>query len=500
MAIFHGYLVLLSTFLLNFVSIGVFNSCGLFLGPIRDTFPSTGEAVSALYVTIQIVVALLSSLGGGMAQDSMNQNNIALGWLFASGGSFIALGLLWSSIAASFTSLLFGALLMGTGLGLTAFMAGGVCVLWFDKQRGSMLLLAMSGMGLGSIICPTGVAWLLAKSAGEDPWRPTMRAVGLVSILICLVSSKSMKLPEPGEVEEHEKSASLADAEKQGYGAVPDSESQKKVAKKKKRISSAVALTDMQKKKEKRASNLGSFQAIGLRMSVTGGDFLELEDLASEESNSNAPGLREVVLSRTSVMLILLFAFTSFSYLNLQVYLPSYIVSVGLPAEVGGKALSFLGAGLLFGNILLGPAVDALGAILVTNIAFCIMGVLSFVWPYCTTAFSLYVFSAVFGFCMSTQSSMPIIILADAYGESSSEHILTLNGIMNIFKGPGYLFGPTAAGLLIQESHSYFSMANLSGLVTLAGCVFLTMTPSPEVQKKTLYGTKGSAMLGTVVE
>ena len=53
--VYHGYLVLVSTFILNFCAIGIFNSAGLYLGPLATTFPTSGSGTLALYCTLQIV-------------------------------------------------------------------------------------------------------------------------------------------------------------------------------------------------------------------------------------------------------------------------------------------------------------------------------------------------------------------------------------------------------------------------------------------------------------
>ena len=49
--VYHGYYVLISTFLLNFCAIGVFNSAGLYLEPLSITFPS-GEVVHQHYIVL----------------------------------------------------------------------------------------------------------------------------------------------------------------------------------------------------------------------------------------------------------------------------------------------------------------------------------------------------------------------------------------------------------------------------------------------------------------
>jgi hypothetical protein len=98
-----------------------------------------------LYCTIKIVAGLTSSLVGGIAQDVLEKKNVGLQWLFFGGGVFMICGFCLSSVCETLLGVLIGSLFMGIGLGFGGFMAGGICVLWFEAARGTMLLLAMSG-------------------------------------------------------------------------------------------------------------------------------------------------------------------------------------------------------------------------------------------------------------------------------------------------------------------------------------------------------------------
>ena len=81
-----------------------------------------------------------------MAQDVLEKRlGIGVQWLFFGGGLFMMGGFWLSSISYTLFGVLFGAVLMGLGLGFGGFMAGGICVLWFEQARGTMLMLAMSG-------------------------------------------------------------------------------------------------------------------------------------------------------------------------------------------------------------------------------------------------------------------------------------------------------------------------------------------------------------------
>lgn len=151
-----------------------------------------------------------------------------------------------------------------------------------------------------------------------------------------------------------------------------------------------------------------------------------------------------------------------------------------------GHALAMFGVGDFLSNLTLGAAADRVGARRLFAFAFFVLSLLFFLWPHCTTERSLSAVAFFYGYFCCTISSMPIIILADAYGESSSEHILTLNGITNMFKFPGYLLGPTLAGIVVDESGGYFVAAYVSGLLTLIGTMMLLRIPPPDEQHRQL--------------
>lgn len=87
--LFHGYLVFISTFVLNFVGFGQFNASSLYINPLQESFPDSGSGTLALFCNIQIVAALASSLAGGIAQDALEAADIGLNWLFFAGGLFM---------------------------------------------------------------------------------------------------------------------------------------------------------------------------------------------------------------------------------------------------------------------------------------------------------------------------------------------------------------------------------------------------------------------------
>lgn len=221
-------------------------------------------------------------------------------------------------------------------------------------------------------------------------------------------------------------------------------------------------------------------------------------DTASDNVNDGPCGedgtnlsLWEVALTRTNLWLCSFSFISCFSILNLQVLLAPYTSSLGMQPTVGGHVLSMCGVGILLSNLSLGPVADSIGSRRLLTLSFLGISMLFFVWPHCISNTALSALAFCYGYLVGTMSSLPVIILADAFGESCSERVLALNGVTNIFKFPGYLLGPSIAGMLVEQGG--YSLAGIvSGLITLAGTVTLLLIPSPEQQQRELLEMKRS--------
>lgn len=528
MAIYSGYLVLLSTFTLKFVAIGSFNTSGLYLGPLSESFADSNQGTLALYCTIQIVAGLASSFAGGLCQDYLEKRDLSLQWQFFGGGVFMLLGFFWSSLSCNLCNVMIGALLLGIGLGLGGFMASGIAVLWFEKSRGTMLLLAMTGEGIGSIFFSKASAALLQHyNYLNEPWRPTMRWIGMLCFVLCTVSSIPMKLPLPGEVEKYEKGTETSEGVSLLNAPSPIKTSKRSISEggiyskddldlhidtarirqdiiehnKSWRRSSITALAVGEamsdthnlldfhikkrvKKKWKRAvsaivaSNrlLGSQKPLEREESQT-----SLSDLSSTSYT-----LGELLLSRTNVLMNAFLFVVCFSVLILQLFLPPYIATLDIgDHDLAGHVLSMIGVGSLLSNLSLGSVADKIGAQHLTILSFLCISVVQFLWPYATTNIGLSSIGFLFGYFVCTLSSLPIIILADAYSESP-EHILALSGISAMVRFPGYSLGSVIAGYLIEWSGGYKLASICSGITTLIATAFLFCLPSPEEQQSML--------------
>lgn len=289
-----------------------------------ESFPdSTGGAVAS-FCTIQYVAALVSSLVGGALQDALDAADLGLHWLFFGGGFLMLVGLICSSVAQTLLCVLLFSIPIGFGMGICGYCSAVVCVLWFEEARSTMLLLAISGQGLGSLF----YSWAIVKMINfydeysDDPWRPTMRWVGVISFILCSIASTAMRNPFPNEVENHEKGANKAvcDDEIQPLQPNRDSISRRRPSSvimreqfdfvRARRDSSSVRRPSHQLA-EYRIFSRSSFvqvQGLGRQNSIR----RSIDSISEEELT-----LRDTLLSRTCIFLNLFCVVTSFTVMNM---------------------------------------------------------------------------------------------------------------------------------------------------------------------------------------
>jgi len=392
----------------------------------------------------------------------------------------------------------------------------------------------MSGQGVGAIFYARATSALLeyyGEGGSDDPWRPAMRWTGLFSFAVCAAAAVPMRMPADDEVETHETAelirndhivygsytADYSETDSDGEVSSPAPRPAGGRRRDLRRRASAKAFekirVDMLNssaarhgRANRRYTMLSSFQAVGSApllaledLCDTGissddltqsGDSLRVE-LRGHVDDENGGGgsqltLGQVLLSRTSLVINAFMLVACFQILNMQVLLPSYVKSLGLPPSLAAEALSMFGAGDLLGKFALGPGTDRIGARKTLAASFYALSALFGAWPACTTGTSICALALLYGCLAGAISSLPLIVLADAYGERSPEHVLALNGAANLFKVPGYLLGPPAAGALAEMAGGYGLPALCSGIGTFVASTLLLALPSPREQQEQL--------------
>lgn len=195
--------------------------------------------------------------------------------------------------------------------------------------------------------------------------------------------------------------------------------------------------------------------------------------------------LAQTIRTRTTISLIVWQICLSWSLMALYEHFPGFASSIGLSTEEAVGVLSLCGLSMILGNLTLGFVIDRFGPIVVLRGTACVLTSVLFAWPHCKTVLSLRVMVCIYGHCLVI-ASMPLIILADAFGDAAPSTILFLLGLLNVCSIPGYLIGPTVVGYLYDMHGNYFSGSVFVGVVLFLGIIALMFIPDTKEQKKQL--------------
>jgi MFS family permease len=170
--IFYGWFVVAGAFAVTFIGFGSAYSFGTFLIPLEHDFAASRGSVSLVFSLAGFVYFGLGVVTGPLA-DRWGAKGLAV-----AGMILIGIGLAAASVARTLTEvyLAYG-LGVGLGVGCSYVPAVGAVQRWFVRRRGFASGLAVSGIGVGTLVVPPVVA-LLIDTLG---WRGTYLALGIFS-------------------------------------------------------------------------------------------------------------------------------------------------------------------------------------------------------------------------------------------------------------------------------------------------------------------------------
>jgi len=167
----RGWTVVAAAFLLMFAIFGCAYSFSAFFAPLQGSF---GASRGALSWVLSIAVSLLFVVGAvsGPIADRIGPREMAL-----AGCSIVGIGLLIAAEADSLWQVYLGfGLGIGVGNGISYVPALGAVQRWFVRRRGFASGLAVSGIGVGTLVMPP-LASLLIATLG---WRGAYLALGAI--------------------------------------------------------------------------------------------------------------------------------------------------------------------------------------------------------------------------------------------------------------------------------------------------------------------------------
>ncbi len=185
--LFYGYTIIAASFIIQALAWGISNSFGVFFAPLLNEFGWTRATISGAASLCFLVYGVTSILMGTL-NDRYGPRLIMTGC-----GLFLGIGfLLMSGIHSVWHLYLFYGLIVGVGLSGTDVVLLSTMARWFEKKRGMMSGIIKVGTGVGMVIMPIFITWLL-KGYG---WRTAFTVLGVI-ILGAVIFSAQFLVRDP---------------------------------------------------------------------------------------------------------------------------------------------------------------------------------------------------------------------------------------------------------------------------------------------------------------
>jgi MFS family permease len=173
--IFHGWFVVAAAFAVTFVGFGCAYTFSAFVEPLQRDFGASRGSVSLVFSLAGFLYFGLGIISGPLA-DRFGSRRLAVAGMVLTG-----LGLMAASAARNLTEV-YAAYGLGVGLGVgCAYVpAIGAVQRWFVRRRGFASGLAVSGIGVGTLVMPP-LASFLIESLG---WRGAYLVLGALAAAV----------------------------------------------------------------------------------------------------------------------------------------------------------------------------------------------------------------------------------------------------------------------------------------------------------------------------
>jgi MFS family permease len=172
---FYGWLVVAAAFAVTFVGFGSAYTFSAFVESLQRDFGASRGSVSLVFSLAGFLYFGLGIVSGPLA-DRFGSRRLAVAGMILTG-----LGLAAASVARSLTEV-YAAYGLGVGLGVgCAYVpAIGAVQRWFVRRRGLASGLAVSGIGVGTLVMPALATWLI----GTFGWREAYLVLGIFAAIV----------------------------------------------------------------------------------------------------------------------------------------------------------------------------------------------------------------------------------------------------------------------------------------------------------------------------
>lgn len=167
---FYGYIIVFAIFILQMVMFGPRVSFGVFIKPITTEFDWTRALVAGAF-SVSTIIQAFSSIFMGWLNDKKGPR-----FVLTICGILVGSGLMLMFFVNSAWQLyLFYVALIGVGMGSLVAPQMSTITRWFVKRRNTMIAILMAGGGLGGLIGPPLITWLIYNYS----WRQAFLFVGI---------------------------------------------------------------------------------------------------------------------------------------------------------------------------------------------------------------------------------------------------------------------------------------------------------------------------------
>lgn len=173
--LFYGWFVVAAAFAVTFVGFGSAYTFSAFVESMQQEFAASRGSVSLVFSLAGFLYFALGVVTGPLADRWGSRPLAVIGMLL------IGVGLVAAGAAQSLTQMYLAyGLGVGLGIGFSYVPAVGAVQRWFTRRRGLASGLAVSGIGVGTLVLPP-LAAMLIETVG---WRQAYVVLGLLAAVI----------------------------------------------------------------------------------------------------------------------------------------------------------------------------------------------------------------------------------------------------------------------------------------------------------------------------
>jgi MFS transporter, OFA family, oxalate/formate antiporter len=173
--IFYGWWVVAAAFTITFVGFGCAYTFSAFVASLQQDFGASRGSVSVVFSLAGFLYFGLGSVSGPLADRFGSRLMAVLGMILT--GLGLAAAAAATSLAEVYAAYGLG---IGLGVGCAYVPALGAVQRWFLRRRGFASGLAVSGIGVGTLVMPPLAAHLIAALG----WRETWLVLGGIAIVL----------------------------------------------------------------------------------------------------------------------------------------------------------------------------------------------------------------------------------------------------------------------------------------------------------------------------